>query len=504
VFTLAPAGSVSAIVALPNGDLVYAVRGEHDVRRDMPGRLMRLTPDGVLREVRADGAYLLAAESASSVVRVPEPSFGQPSVHAVERVDVVTGRVTQLSPLPGEWTGDFSRSFIVRIGPDGAVTRLLAPPARPSTALGNGDGLQLFRDELPTGMDEAAGAMAVGDDGSLIFSEDTQLDQPSRGLRALVPAASPRPRIALTQESFTTFERGVIHYTASRVGTVSAGAQRHRGTVGLQGRGQLATAGDGELALSAPPSPGRYTLRLRLDTSLGGAATVVHLDTRRVLPLREARRPLKEAFEFGDGDEGGSEGMQRGECHRRTPRVIRCLLLHYLDVDQFDGPEVGRWSEANRPAAWVTATLLNDGIHTAERWLPGSEDTPETCLAVAARRHQHLGGGQALIIRVRSACRCHVRVAAHLHWRVNRHTAHAIQIRARALRPGLRWVVALALPRRARIAMRAGRHVRGDVIVRAKLPTRYGPITEEHGIPGEVGMTSQDPRGQRHVGGRCS
>src|SRR4051812_34686555 len=66
VFTLVPGGSISALVVIPSGDAVFAVRGRHDISGDRPGRLMRLADDGTLRQVREDGASALAVESADT------------------------------------------------------------------------------------------------------------------------------------------------------------------------------------------------------------------------------------------------------------------------------------------------------------------------------------------------------------------------------------------------------------------------------------------------------
>src|SRR4051812_15035727 len=73
VFTLAPNGTVSAIATLPNGDIVFALRGTRVSGHRVPGKLMRLTSTGALHEVRADGAYRLVPESSQTVLRVPAP-----------------------------------------------------------------------------------------------------------------------------------------------------------------------------------------------------------------------------------------------------------------------------------------------------------------------------------------------------------------------------------------------------------------------------------------------
>jgi hypothetical protein len=376
-----------------------------------------------------------------------------------------------------------ARRTIVRVGQDGAVTSLLTPSTRPLQTLGNGDGLTLFRHELPTGQSDGyGGAFALTSDGTLLFTEDFDFDRPGTGLRALVPAASLRPRIALTQGAFAAFARGSIRYIAPVPGTVHVIARR-RGDGGVvEGLGQVTQAGEGELALRSVPSPGRYTLRLELATGSGAAATVAHLDTRRVLPRREARSALKSAYEDSDGDEGGSMGTTLGTCRHRAPRKIRCQLLYFDYGYEFDGPHVGQWSYVDEPFAWVTATLLNDGIHTDMRSLPHVRYEPRTCLDVATHRHPHVANS-GLQVRVHVLCRARVRVAAHLRWRDRAGKHEVVLVRERAIPSPRTWQLTLGVPKRVLAALQARRHVRGEVIVRASLPTSSGTIPEEHGIP---------------------
>ena len=486
VFTLVPDGTVSAVAALSSGDVVYSLRGEGSA----PGRLMRMSTGGVVREVRADGAYLLSPESSHTVLRVREPRPGHPSVHRVERVDVITGAITKLPELPGDWSGDFGMSDIdaitvldggivvaatsqgvyaitpkrarrvaqwmyggiqpgglapllgrrfayvqsgslragdlsgkkwplaagptvgaitasgdggvlatfaqqqgdadgrhlsmVRVGEDGTVTQLLEPADRPFDALGNGDGLALFQDELPLGGGGfQSGGLAVASDGTLLLGDDPGYGRRGHGLRAVVPPDSPRPRIALTQDAFTTFADGRIRFTATP-GTVTVAGQVGATQV-FDGRGDAQL---GEVRIDPLPAPGRYALRLRLTTPSGGAETLAYIDTRPLLPTNEARSALTSAYAYSDGDEGGSFGTELGKCHRDGPRTVRCLLLSFVHSYAFDGPELGRRSHFQTPAAWVVATLLNDGVHTARQWLPGGEDGAEPCLRVSVKRHQ--------------------------------------------------------------------------------------------------------------------
>jgi hypothetical protein len=592
VFTLVPSGSVSALAELSNGDVVFALRGQHDYRGDVPGKLMRMTPDGVVHVVRADGAVVLAAESPSTVLRVPEPAFGGPSVRVLERVNVLTGAVSQVAELPGNWSASFGESDIdavtvlddgtvlvaslggmfeitpaglvqplpkgadltvwhgalaslpggrfayhsgehlfvgnlageqrllarglfagplaastdggvlamrldcpdagesneaacvtlVRVGSDGAMSTLLKVKQRPYAALGNGDGLPLFAPELPTGSDDSTGAIALARDGSLLFADDESFDGPGTGLRALVPPDSSRPRIAISRDGFARFQRGVIGFAAGVPGAISVSARDLETAALIGGRGQA--AGAGELALQSVPPPGRYRVRLRLTTATaGGAETIAYLDTRRTLPLREARAALKPAYEFSDGDEGGALGTELGRCRREALRVVDCLLLDFSYVYAFDGPEVGRWWYTAQPLGWTIATLLNDGVHTSDRVRSSSDLAPEPCVDVETTRRSHVGATGRLNVRVTATCTLRVHVAVHLRWRTHGAKHEKVLAIIRALAGREPRAMEFRLPLGARTAIRAGRRVNGEIVVRAKRPSSYGPIPEEQGVP---------------------
>jgi hypothetical protein len=529
-------GHVTAVAALPGGDVVFAVGG----------RIERLTADGHRFRVRADGADALAAESEQTVLRVPESGRG------IERVDVRTGALTPLPALPAnpeidaltvladgtviaatferpfaiapggqvttleggsivtelaplgtrfvflgtdglavqaltgapqtlaagplsgplaasgdgavlalaylqptvdqredepargkcsrfappsctDWSGSYSLT-VTRVGADGTQTPMLALPARPASATGDGDGLALFSEPF---LSEETGRLALADDGSLVFTDI------SGHLRALVPPDSPRPRIALTG-----FGAGV-HYAASAPGTVS---------VTVRGRKDFQASGSGgEVRLPSAPPPGRYVVRLRLTTLTGGTAeTVQRVDTRPVLPLRDARSALHTAYEDSHGDEGGGDRTQLGDCARRSAREVRCGLLYQEIIQQFDGPHEGSYDIYGIPAASVTARLLADGIHTRSRLLAHGYDPPKHCLRATAR---------GLTMRIRARCTVRVRVAAHLRW----HGGRATPAVTRRLHRGESWTAVLRVPRGA-----SGR-VTGDIVATTKL--------EEHGAP---------------------
>jgi hypothetical protein len=133
----------------------------------------------------------------------------------------------------------------------------------------------------------------------------------------------------------------------------------------------------------------------------------------------------------------------------------------------------------------VTASLLNDGLHTAEESLPRAVKLPSVCLRVGVDRHQRIARRQGILVRVNMhrRCRARVRVTANLRWRVGSQVRRAVVRRARFVRSGRSWRPAVRVGDRAAAAVRAGLRVRGTVVVRAALPTPYGVVPEEQGIP---------------------
>ena len=374
-------------------------------------------------------------------------------------------------------------SHVVRIGPDGTVTERLAVFDRPPGVMGTGSGLALFKDHLPSRSLDT-NALALAGDGSLVFADPGVIwGRKVRGLRALVPPDSGRPGIALTQNGFATVASGGVRYVTSVPGTVTVIARRGQNVI-AEGHGEAPSAGEHEIALDSVPPASRYELRLRLTTPVGGAEALESIDTRPVLPLREARAALGSAYEDSIGDEGGSDGTKLGTCRRDAPRVVRCLLLVFTSTYHFSGPEAGRWSYESWPVDWVTATLLNDGVHTAREPLPRYEDPRlSSCLRTTVDRHQRNARRRGIEVRVRMRCSGRVRVAAHLRWRAGGRRHHASRARTRRMRSRETWRVTLRLPRRATSAMRARRKVNGELVARAELPTPYGGRREEQGFP---------------------
>jgi hypothetical protein len=229
--------------------------------------------------------------------------------------------------------------------------------------------------------------------------------------------------------------------------------------------------------LDSPP-PSRYRVRLRLTTDGGGggggAETIAHLDTRRMLPVREARAALKGAYAFSDGDEGGTDGTELGICKRNAPRNVRCLLLGFAESHPFDGPAVGSWHHGTLPIAWTTGTLRNDGVHTRSFDLPGDQDLVRFCLSARGPRPN------TVAVRIRARCTTHVRVAAHLRWGKRQ---SAVLIATRRLLRGQSWSPTFTPPPGAQIALANGRRVRGEISVRATWASMYGPAPEGHGFP---------------------
>ena len=139
----------------------------------------------------------------------------------------------------GPWVSGPIPLALARFDLNGSVSRLITPTLRPRTVLGSGDGLPLYLEQLH--QPREANAMALATDGSLLFAA-------GRGLRALVPPASPRPRVAITQDAFGAFPSGRPRYVTGTAGTVAAVVRQGTRQVAT-GRGAAAFPGEGELSL---------------------------------------------------------------------------------------------------------------------------------------------------------------------------------------------------------------------------------------------------------------
>ena len=370
----------------------------------------------------------LAASGDGGVLTI---SYGESAIDQHED-EPSRGRCVSLGPAPcTDWSGP-SLPTITRVGADGTLTPMLALPARPATALGDGDGLAPFSELLHQG--EETGLLARR--RRRVAAVHRPLRPPPGTRPARQPAAAHRPdRI--------------------RRGGPVLGERARRGVRDRPWPRDLQASGSGgEVRLPSAPPPGRYRVELRLAD--GTAETVQRVDTRRVLPLRDARAALHTAYEDNHGDEGGGTRNQLGACARRSAREVRCTLLYQDVIQQFDGPHEGSYDIYGIPAATVTARLLADGIHTRSRLLAHGYDPPKHCLRATAH---------GLTMRIHARCTVRVRVAAHLRW----HGGRATPAVTRRLRRGESWTAVLRVPRGA-----SGR-VTGDIVATTKL--------EEHGAP---------------------
>src|SRR3954452_10124613 len=280
------AAAVDALTALADGTAILATnQGVFAITPDERAMKLRavasgdfpqwgLAPLGGQRFAfpRAGGLVAVDAlgtreELASGPFSAPVAASGDGGVLATQVVPFATpdgcedmpARAVCVRPTAtpcSDWDGQDTVT-VVRVGPDGAVTRPLTAAPRPSAALGDGDGLLLDGEEF-------GDALAVASDGTLLFVDS------HRALRALVPPDSARPRIVLTQGGFSALRDGRLRFWASQPGALTATVRRGRADV-VAAHGKVAVADDGDLALGHLP-PGRYVVRLRLTTPSGGIA----------------------------------------------------------------------------------------------------------------------------------------------------------------------------------------------------------------------------------------
>jgi hypothetical protein len=197
------------------------------------------------------------------------------------------------------------RPALTLVDQAGQLTRL---PSTAGQAFSDGDG-----GPLAQAVWSEPRSMVVAADGSLIFIADDDR------IRALVPADSPRTRIALAESTRQTLELGRVGYWTSVGGgalTLEIRAGEH---VVARATG-TAVAGGGELTLPAPP-PGRYELRLRVANGAGAAEARGDVDIRTALTVPEGREALRDVALRAPGD------RRFGPCSQRSPQTVECVVL---------------------------------------------------------------------------------------------------------------------------------------------------------------------------------
>jgi hypothetical protein len=482
---------VGAITVLDDGSVIAATGGE----------LRQIKPDGAIRRIplhvatwKPDlvslpggrfafrGGLTLADPSGTRRALLPASGpFTEPFHH---RPMAASGDGGILATLE-ERSPPYAR-FLARVSDEGRVTRLTAPTTPRADFFGNGDGLSLAQVGWATEAEPSSpapwvtpnidpGAMAVAVDGSLLFGDA------GNGLRAIVPAASRRPRIALAQSGYTSFARGRVRYLAPTQGMATVTVLRGNAVV-AQAHAPHTTGGEGEIALPQALPPGRYDLRLRLTTATGKAEAPAHVDTRPVLPRAEAF-PAVNGLTFGDVSDLGGYGTMIDGCRRQAALVIRCAIRAF--VEALEWPRPGEWSLISAPWGQGAATLRLDGIRAVSEQFGRYPSLPERLL-VSAPRRQHIGRPARLRLRVRTRHAARVRIIARLSWTHRRRSHRSSRTRSRMLPAGRRWRAAIRIPAGAVAAARTGHNVRARLIVRLSYDTRRephrGPHTEERGL----------------------
>ena len=383
------AGRVVALAVEPAGTALVIRQGRTRIERLQLDSRRRATvgdasraPGVALRSIRR-GAYLAALGDGSIAVSDAAKIWRLTPGGRFRRLPS-RGYVAGLAPMPGgellviagaratirsgpRWGAvarpwDDSLSGGMAVTADGVVVTTTASPApalaelhasgavsrhewSDAATMGDGDGVGLAGLRWPT-----PPSMAVTTDGSLLFST-------GRRIRAIVPADSPRPRLAFTQGTYESLLHGRVDYHATGAGELRL-VLRRKGETVMTAAGE-ATGGDGTLALPRPPSPGVYDVRLRLTSGPAVSEARARVDLREILPLDEAAGAAA-AETSNDGDEGGGAGTRVGPCERQAPLVVRCVLLFFeTGNDIHEGGDASYVTEVPSALAW--AQLERDG-----------------------------------------------------------------------------------------------------------------------------------------------
>ena len=232
--------------------------------------------------------------------------------------------------------------------------------------------------------------LVVAADGSLLF------DGEDGRLRAVVPADSPRPRIAIAPDVMRAVAEPALPYISGTDGALDLTVQLD-GSVVMHVAGAT-VAGAGELPLPSTLPHGRLSLRLRFDGPAGIALSSLPLDTRTELPIRDARDAIAKVVTGRAADEGGGIETTVGRCVRRSPLAVRCVL-----IEAVWGSDLAHARSSTRtPKNWEDATLTDGAIRVQSVPFAPGDARPPPVLRLTFARHQHFGRAVRFTLALRA------------------------------------------------------------------------------------------------------
>jgi hypothetical protein len=392
---------------------------------DDDGNVVRLAADGSLRRL-ATGAIGLGAAMDGSLLVSTSLTPGSPDAQ------------------------------LAVIDPAGVTTSY---PRVASATLGNGDGVGLREAAWP----QVVSITGAADGSVLVATSDHRL-------RALVPADSPRARIAIAQGTYASFEAGRIAYWSGVPGALALELRTHGKTVARFSGSTV--GGEGELAF-APQPPSRYDVRLRLRTATAVTEARAVVDTRTVLPVLDARKTLLRTV-GGAGDDAGGAGSDLGRCGPSEPRTVSCTVNHFeYSSNIYDGGDDSRSEDV--PIGIARAVLRIDGaVLTDFQPLATPPLAPSLRFALPARQRTPIRARVASTQPVRAKVYASVRASG-----VRKQLT--VEALARELEAGEPWDARLAPSGRQAATIRTWlaqhRRVIARVQVRIVGATPWGPAT---------------------------
>ena len=271
--------------------------------------------------------------------------------------------VNSVAPLRhGAFAAVLGSGELVRFGRDGGRRRLARHASPALAAFEGGDRVVTVIEKAPAVVDErgvvkrhpwGSGSedghvapetswaepfsMAVASDGALVMALG------GGRLRALVPANSPRARLALLTPS-ELLASGRIGFAGPPNGTVRLEVLRDGSPVA----DAQASARAGDFRLPAPLPPDLYDVRLNLRDT--GAESQARIGLRTTVTLNEAHGVLTSS----DGDEFGSAGSRADNCRQLGPALVECLVFDWSS----DHDGTGNYQRREVP--WGTARVTVD------------------------------------------------------------------------------------------------------------------------------------------------